>query len=619
MSTPLPPETTAPSDIVVQSDTVMDDFVFGGIEADDSRLLTDLRQRATGIRHRHALHPRNPRPHEAVEMTVYVGPDLVVDRVTAYVTADGSPPSGTRGVATQGFAVELTHVDTEWHQALWDYVEVWRGTVPGEPDQTLVQYIIEGWRSNDPTVTHWSSEPNLDGTVDERTRYGYGVDTFHPPTWARDAVVYQIFIDRFSGTIDLWLTRPELNQFTGGTIQGVQTKLDYLADLGISVIWLSPIFTAVSYHAYDTVDYYTIDPRFGTKADLQALVAAAHARGIRVILDFVANHTGITFAPFVAAQQGNPTYRNWFTFGEGYPHGYRSFFGVATMPQLNTDNPAVSRYLCDAARYWLTAFDVDGFRLDYAAGPSHAFWSEFQAACKDAKPDCWLFGEATLAGYDLRSYLGRLDGCLDFSFCRLIRQLCLTPRPTINLSTFLNHLRHGRHFFGDAFLLPAFIDNHDMNRFLWMAGNDKTQLRLALGLLFALGGPPILYYGTEVGLSQPRGKGPWREEARHPMRWEPEQQDQALLAYCQLWIAQRRHHPALTAGTLTIVQLDERRNVGLVERSYAADQVLIAINLGDEAQPIALPPGPYQCADQVVHNRVELAGHSVVLLTPPQS
>ncbi|MEZ4615083.1 MAG: alpha-amylase family glycosyl hydrolase [Caldilineaceae bacterium] len=288
------------------------------------------------------------------------------------------------------------------------------------------------------------------------------------------------------------------------------------------------------------------------------------------------------------------------------------------MPQLNTDAPAVRQYLCDAATYWLTEFKVDGYRLDYAAGPSPIFWSEFQAACKTAKADCWLFGEATLAGADLRTYRGRLDGCLDFSFCRLIRQLCTSTQPPITLGSFLNHLQQSRRFFGEDFLLPSFIDNHDMNRFLWVAGNDKRQLRLALGLLFGLGASPILYYGTEVGLSQPRTKGPWREEARHPMIWETSQQDQELFAYCKTLIATWRAHPALALGTLTILLLDEATRCAVVERSHGGDRLLVAINVGDTVQPVLLPSGIYHHIKGTCQGQVSLDGHSVLILIPDE-
>ncbi len=581
-------ESTTQSD-TMQLTPIMEDFVFGGIEADDTRLLAELRRRGTGLRHRYTIAPRDPRPGEAVQLTVYAGPDLAIDRITAYLTTDGTRPVGAQGVPSNGVAIELYLVDTQWEPALWDYIGIWQGTIPPQVDGTFVDYLIQGWRSYDENFAVWCSEPNLDGTIERPTRYGYTVDNIASPPWARDAMVYQIFVDRFTGITDRWLSTDELNSFTGGTLNGVREHLDYIADLGITAIWLSPIFTATSYHGYDTVDYYAIDPRFGTKDDLQQLVQAAHARKIRVILDFVANHTGPTFYPFVEAQAGDDTYRKWFTFDEAYKHGYRTFFDVATMPQLATDASAVRGYLCTAAAYWLTEFDVDGYRLDYAAGPSHAFWSEFRATCKRAKADCWLFGEATLAGADLRSYQGRLDGCLDFTFCRQIRRLCATAASQITLGAFLTHLSRAHHFFGAEFLLPTFIDNHDMNRFLWVVGNDQRELRLALALLFAFGATPILYYGTEIGLSQPRTKGPWREEARHPMVWEDAQQDHALLAFCKRWIAARRQHPALRHGTITIKWLDELQQCALVERQTENDRVLIAINLSEQTQSIPLP------------------------------
>ena len=576
-------------------DTVMQDFIFGGIESDEQHLLATQRQRRTGLRHIYDLSPRDPVPSQPVMLTVYAGPDVQVDHVAAYVTTDGGHPAGQRGVAVGGFTVNLLPVTLQWEPLLWDYVQVWQGQVPAQPADTFVQYVIEGWRSYDTTYTCWSNELHLDGTVERATRYGYTVDHFTTPQWAREAVIYQIFIDRFSGVTNRWLDPAEMNEFVGGTLQGVIDQLDYIADLGVTAIWLSPIFVTPTYHGYDTTDYYAIDPRFGTKDDLRRLVAGAHARSLRVILDFVANHTSVDFVPFVQAlaDTANPQ-RQWFDFAESHPHGYRTFFNVASMPQLDTDQPDVRAYLIDAARYWLTEFGVDGYRLDYAAGPSHAFWSEFRAACKTTNPDCWLFGEVTLAGDDLRSYQGRLDGCLDFAFCRLLRQLCARPQPSLALAHVVNAIQRSRTFFNEDgvgqsdFLLPSFLDNHDMNRFLWTAGNDKARLLLAAGLLFAFGDAPIIYYGTEIGLSQPRSKGPWREEARHPMLWG-ESQDQALLAAFKALIGLRRAHPALIDGTLTTHLLDETTQVWLVERVTADDRVLIAVNLGAQAYVFALP------------------------------
>ena len=316
---------------------IMGDFVFGGIESDEGRLLADQRNQSRGIRHLHTIDPLDPLPDQPVIVTVFVGPDVNVDQVTAYVTTDRTGPSGRRGVAANGFTVALQRSDVRWQPLIWGYVEVWQGQIPAQPSATLVQYRIEGWQTVDEAVSVWSREPNLDRTVEQPTLYGYHVDGFATPAWAHEAVVYHIFVDRFTGIENRWLTPEEMNRFTGGTLRGIIDELAYIADLGVTTIWLSPIFRTPTYHGYDTTDYYTVDPRFGSNDDLRELVMAAHAQGLRVLLDFVANHTSTEFVPFVGAQaDANSPYRDWFRFDPAYKHGYRAFFDVKSMPQIDT-------------------------------------------------------------------------------------------------------------------------------------------------------------------------------------------------------------------------------------------------------------------------------------------
>ena len=569
---------------------VMDDFVFGGIEADEQRLLATERAARSGVRHFHAIEPLDPLPGQPVRITVQTGPEIFVDRVTAYVTFDGSFPEGNQGKATRGLALPLQPMEVRWEPLLWDYVTLWQGEIPAQPAGTLVQYRIEAWRTASPPCSVWSSEINLDRTPETPTLYGYHVDTLTAPDWAREAVIYHILVDRFAGGEHRWLAPEEMERFTGGSLRGVIERLDYIADLGVTAIWLSPVFVCESYHGYDPIDFFNVDPRFGTNADLLELFAQAHARGLRVLLDFVANHTGANFPPFQQALRDPASpYRRWFTFDPMYKHGYRTFFDVAGMPQLNTDEPAVRTFLCSAAQHWLAA-GADGFRLDYAAGPSHVFWSHFRAACRQVKADCWLFGEVTRTGALLRTYTGRLDGCLDFAFCRAVRKLCASAAREMSPSRFANQLQASRAFFRRDFLRPAFIDNHDMNRFLWLAGDDKRRLRLALDLLFGLGEAPCLYYGTEVGLSQPRPKGPWREEARHPMVWGAAQ-DVSLLSHTKQRIRLRRAHPALVDGEVITHVLDDESGVWLVERRSADDRMLLAFNFSEQQRTVAPPSG----------------------------
>ena len=623
------------SNELADSPAVMQDFVFGALETDANTLAAE-RARWAGIRHHHDISPLDPLPGQPVTLTVSVGRDVLVERVVAYVTTDGSVPAGRHGVASNGFAVPLHRIATDFKPVCWDFAELWQGELPGQPEGAHVRYIIEGTpfpqfpsasvfpspsgrgvRGEGETGGEgfWANETRIDTTSEPMTLYGYHVDRFSTPAWAHEAIVYQVFVDRFAPAPDRWLEPEEMETFTGGTLRGVIDALDYIAGLGVTALWLTPIFAAGSYHGYDTTDYFEIEPRFGNKADLADLVQAAHARGLRVILDFVANHSSDQFLPFqqALADPASPL-RDLYSFGPEYPHGYRCFFTAATMPQFNHDHPAARATLFDAARYWLQEFDVDGYRLDYAAGPSHDFWSAFGAACKQVKPDCWLFGEVTQGSDALRTYVGRLDGCMDFGFVRQVRLLCTAPAPLIPVSHFAAAMQRTQRFFPAEFTRPAFIENHDMNRFLWAAGNDLGLLRMAAGLLFAFGGSPIWYYGSEAGLGQPRAKGHYREEARHPMLWG-ERQDRTLLAGVQALIAFRRDHPALVYGEIVTRTLDDARGLWLADRSHGDDCVLAAVNAGLHSQRIALPAGAWRDPQgSICEGELLLPARSVALL-----
>ena len=595
------------------SPAIMQDFVFGALESDANTLAAE-RQRWSGIRHHHAIEPLDPLPGQPVTLTVTVGRDVLAERVTAYVTTDGSQPAGAQGVAANGFAVDLQRVETRFQFIYWDYAEVWQGQIPGQPEGTHVRYVIEGWLDG---ASLWSNELRIDGVNEAKTTYGYTVDRFQTPAWAHEAVVYQVLVDRFAPAPDRWLEPAEMEEFVGGTLRGVIDNLDYIASLHVDALWLTPIFRIGSYHGYDTIDYLEIEPRFGTKGDLAELVEKAHARGLRVILDFVANHSSDQFDLFQQAlADPSSQARQIYDFSPAYQHGYRCFFTAANMPQFNHDHPEARRYLLDAARYWLREFAVDGYRLDYAAGPSHDFWSAFGAACKEVNHDCWIFGEVTLGSDSLRTYTGRLDGCLDFGFVRQVRLLCAAPAPLIPISRFAAGMQRAQRFFPASFTRPTFIDNHDMNRFLWAVSNDKHLLRMATGILLAFGGTPILYYGTEVGLSQPRTKGHYREEARHPMLWG-DSQDKTLLAEFQRLIAFRRSHPALVYGEIETLALNDERGLWLTRRAHNGDEVLIAVNSSLRNGRITLPPGQWiDLQGESAAATLPLPARSVAFLVP---
>ena len=523
------------------------DFVFGTLATDALRV-AQLRAATLGVTHGHDLHPADPEPMDAVTIRVRVGPAVSADRVTAYWTTDDSDPAGHRGVAERGTALQLTLVGTSWDTLTWGYVDTWQGVIPGQPDGTLVRYRIEAWSdvAGPDAPSTWATEiggvvagPRPPGVSDaDAAQFDFGeslwpirrtagdayhVDRERVPAWLRDAVIYQVFLDRFATSGGRPFASPATpGGFYGGTIRGLLERLDHVVDLGVTCLWLSPIFPSPSHHGYDASDYGAVEPRLGSEADLRELVAAAHGRGLRVILDFVANHVSSAHPAFgtALADRDSPEAR-WFTFTH-WPDQYLSFFGVLDHPQLDTDDPGAREYLIESARHWL-GLGVDGFRCDYAQGPSHAFWSRFRAATRAVAPKSVTIGEVVETPALQRTFVGRMDGCLDFILLGALRGFFAFG--TLTASAFDAFLRRHLDTIPADFVQPSFLDNHDMNRFLWIVRGDTRRLKLAALCQLTMPGPPIVYYGTEVGLSQERdvrsadGSG-HPEESRLPMPWD---------------------------------------------------------------------------------------------------
>jgi cyclomaltodextrinase / maltogenic alpha-amylase / neopullulanase len=537
------------------------DFIFGTLATDELKLIHH-RVLRRGVQHNHDILPRDPRPGESVTLTVRVGQDVNADHVTVYYTMDGSIPNGKRGAAFKGKTAELTRVDYVWDTLAWGYVAIWVGTLPPQLEGAVVRYRIGAWSSSGEgeifgdypefkatteraAAAFFKGEPvpqDLPPTAARSDTFTYHVDNHQPPQWAKDAVIYQIFVDRFyPGDGRKWLQPKDLMGFYGGTLWGVSEKLDYLSALGVTCIWLTPIFPSPTHHGYDATDYMHVEPRLGGDEALRGLVKDAHSRGMRVLLDLAASHTSNQHPYFVEAQQdAKSPYREYFTFDANDPLGYRTFFGVESMPSINLQSPAARAWMCEIAQYWLREFDVDGYRLDHANGPGPDFWADFQAACKAVKSDCFCFGEVVETPDVLREYIGRLDGLLDFHVEDALRKTyAFTTMSEKELERFVE--RHYA-YFPSEFIMPTFLDNHDMDRFLYVAKGDKTALRRAAAAQMRLPNPPIIYYGTEVGLSQNQGKndqGWGLEVSRLPMLWG-EAQDHSLLMFYKGLITARR-------------------------------------------------------------------------------
>lgn len=378
--------------------------------------------------------------------------------------------------------------------------------------------------------------------------------------WFDDAVVYQILIDRFAGFEDTenW-HNPE---FVGGDLQGIIDKLDYIEDLGIDVIWISPFYETSAYHGYHITDFFSVDEHFGTEEDLKELVDEVHDRDMKIIADFVPNHVSQEH-PFFKNAQSNPSsdYSDWFYFNE-WPNNYKCFLDYEELPKLNLENTQASNHIVEAAKYWLE-LGLDGYRLDHVAGPSNRFWSHFQSEIKSNYPEAILIGEAWWNGVERehldtfnipnpllqwisrsqeriqRNYIDLMDGVLDFKASKLIKKAVRSKYLSL---IYMLVLKLHYKIYPDNFALPNFLDNHDMNRAFYQFDQDKEQLKNAFRIMREQGEPTVLYYGTEIGMTQYQAIDEFEEhgdlQSRKPMQWE--EQDKELLEFFRKQIRKKR-------------------------------------------------------------------------------
>jgi glycosidase len=549
-----------------------------------------------GLMHGSRMLPRDPAPGEPVTLFFSANATMTIEQVAIYYTTDGSEPSGEYGVATCGTAVLAEPGAVDLDPELNFSVRHWHAQIPGQPEGALVRYRADGWSLHD-RQAHWYAD-NVDpvGQPPEHGRlFAYSVDLVRVPAWLDDAVIYQIFMDRFSAASDeLPLRDPgNLTGFFGGTLRGVLEKLDYIQALGVNCIWLSPVFESPSHHGYDPSDYFQVAKRFGTNETLRQLIAAAHERGLRVVLDFVANHTSDEHPLFQTARaHPDSPAAHWYSLGDWPPHGYRAYAQVHTMPELATEHPDVQRYLIDAALHWLGYFGADGLRLDYVPGPSHAFWTIFQREIKQHFPEAVTLGEITESLPEIASYAGRLDAFMDFPLARMFRKVFAQRQAS--LAEFLLFLDEHAARLPTGMGRTTLLDNHDMHRFLWLAKEDVARLKLAAFCQMTLEGTPIIYYGTEVGLSQDGDAQKENAYARAPMLWDG-RQNQHLLSYYRHLVSLRRAHPALRRGgrirlptEVMGAGVDVQEQAGAYLRWLDGTYVLAALNNGTEPARIRI-------------------------------
>ncbi len=403
------------------------------------------------------------------------------------------------------------------------------------------------------------------------------------PEWVKDAVFYQIFPDRFANGdprndppgVQPWGAPPTRENFCGGDLQGILDHLDYLDDLGITALYLTPIFRARSNHKYDTCDYLSVDPAFGDLALLRKLVEACHARGMHVVLDAVFNHCGDGFWAFedLAQKGAGSYYADWF-FPTGNPiqadpPNYQTCGGAAFLPKLNLENPEARKYLLKVAHYWIDEAGIDGWRLDVPWKAPLGFWREFRQAVKSANPQAYIVAEEWrdpafwLAG-------DTCDGTMNYPLREAILDFCV--RDTQDAEDFDHVTRRLREVMGEAAPYQLnLLGSHDTPRLLTLCQGDLRRAKLAVVAQFTAVGAPMVYYGDEVALTGENDPG-----CRGCMPWEREAWDRDLQGLYRKLAGLRREYPALRSGTLE--PLWTFNGVYAYRRTAGGDDVLVVLN-----------------------------------------
>ena len=417
-------------------------------------------------------------------------------------------------------------------------------------------------------------------------------EMFEVPKWAANKVVYQVFPSRFAASQpvekDLGYKAPVTPEDNlHGDLRGVIEHLDYIQKLGIDVLYLTPIFKSNSCHKYDTIDYYQIDPSFGTTEDLKELVQKAHECGMKVVLDAVFNHTGREFFAFadIMEKQEKSKYLDWY-FIEGFPlksdlediPNFKSFAYYAGMPKLNLKNPEVEKFVTDVACYWIKECDIDGWRMDVGDEISHFFWKRFRKAIKAVKKDMLIIGEIWhYAGDFLEG--DEWDTVMNYPF--YLNLIDLLADEKITVSQFVQNLGYlkGRLNKKCYPLMWNLIDSHDTARFLHLCDNNKKKQHLAAAFQLLLPGMPMIYYGDEFAM--PGANDP---DCRRGMYWDEEYQDKEMFAWYKQLLQVRKAHACIAEGELTeTITSDEDGTIVLI-RKNGEETIALIFNCSSTAK-----------------------------------
>ena len=488
------------------------------------------------------------------------------------------------------------------------------------------------------------------------------------PDWVQDAIFYQIFPDRFARSermpdigFEPWDSPPTNHGFKGGDLYGIAEKLDYLKDLGITALYLNPVFASASNHRYHTYDYYNVDPLLGGNDALRCLLDQAHQREIRVILDGVFNHASRGFWQFhhvLESGMGSP-YKDWFYFDTARLHGrrrwgayptpeelqalqsgedslkaigYRGWWNMPALPKFNINTPAVRKFIFEIAKYWVD-FGIDGWRLDVPGEiDDDSFWQEFRYRVRQANKEAYIVGEIW---HEAHRWLqgDQFDAVMNYLVTAAALSFCAGRHINVDVVQKAGGLKDRVHRYMDAVgfanevdrLMSLYkpeitraqlnlLDSHDMPRFLSCASGDKNSLKLGWLFIMTIAGAPCIYYGDEIGVD-----GGHDPDCRKAFPWDESQWDHDVRAYTKELIALRKNNPALRSGDHQ--RLLATDGIYCYSRSLEEDTLIVGMNASESPQQFEVAYEAAQSPKPVFGSASDISIHEGQLkfTIPPRS
>lgn len=423
------------------------------------------------------------------------------------------------------------------------------------------------------------------------------------PDWVADTIWYQIFPERFCQqnpngkrfVNNQWISQEDQSWFEyyGGDLAGIRSRLPYLQDLGITGIYLTPIFLSNTNHKYDTIDYWKIDPDFGDEEEMMALVEDAHQRGIRIMVDAVMNHSGFGFEPWqdVLKNGKDSSYYDWFFINKWplekqnyktHNGDFYSFAFEAYMPKLNTNNPEVMAYFGDICKHWTKDWNVDGIRFDVGNEVSHGFIKFLHGELRKIKPDLFLLGEIW---HDSLAWLlgDEYDSVMNYPFVATMNNFWFDQKQTGIDFKFNMNKGFSMYFDQVNQVLFNFLDSHDIDRAMERCKGDTQVLLQQLLVLMTMEGSPCIYYGTEIGMM-----GAGTKANRKCMPWDEIDAGkyQELTEEVKTLIRLRKEYPQTRSGQLEWL-VDESRVLHYVKKSRNQKDLHVLINCSTTPFPVA--------------------------------